>query len=238
MFNRLRARYLGPGSVESAKRIMVSYRPDLTLPLLYAHSAAQEGAKPSLATTEGLIELANNYLEAHQMATRAQVTAAVDAFLRNAENQGVKTDLATVLGGELSNIWRKATTAVEKVVETEATHARNVAATEGIGKVAASMGIEDPVVVFLGPNDSHTCDECKRLYFTPDGTPKAYLLSDCSHGYHKRGDDSPSFSGCHPACRHSPTMILKGYGFKDGKLAFISHDHDELADQQNTPESA
>jgi hypothetical protein len=105
---------------------------------------------------------------------------------------------------------------------------------DGIVKVNASAGVEDPLIYFVVVRDDDLCDECRRLHLLPDGvTPKVWRLSEVKRGYHRKTDDVPSLGGEHPHCRCSLVTIMKGYGFtKSGGITYISPDHDELEAQR------
>lgn len=235
LYNKIKVRYLGAGADDrtGSKKFVITHNPSLTLPALYADSASDDGAKPKTATAQSLVDVAKGYLDASQAATRAKVVHAVDSYLRNAQLKGVETNASTVLGGQLAELWGTVTTDVKRILESEATKARNVGSLEGIVKINAARGIDDPTVAWLGPNDKETCEECKRIYLMPDGiTPKVYKLSEASSSHHHRGEDSPKIQGLHPACRHTMVTILPSYGFENGKISFISLDHDEYAKQR------
>jgi hypothetical protein len=82
----------------------------------------------------------------------------------------------TVLGGQLADVWGKTTNDVKRMIDTEATGARNMGTLEGIIGVNASEGIEDPMVYFVVVRDQHLCDECKRLHLLPDETTPRALV--------------------------------------------------------------
>jgi hypothetical protein len=234
LFNKVKVRYLGAGADDrtGSKKLVITHNPNLTLPVLYADSASDDGAKPKFATAQSLVDVAKGYLDASQAITRAKVVHAVDSYLRNAQLRGVETNASTVLGGQLAELWGTVTTDIKRILEAEATKARNIGALEGIVKVNAVRGIEDPTVAWLGPNDAETCEECKRVYLMPDKvTPKVYKLSQASSGHHHRGENDPKIQGLHPSCRHSLVTILPGYGFENGKISFISPSHDEYSRQ-------
>lgn len=232
LFVKVKIRYLGAGVEKRDKQLAISHNVNFTLPALYADSASDDGAKPKTATAQSLIHVAKGYLDASQAATKAKVVHAVDSYLRNAEITGVKTNASIVLGGQLSELFGTVTTEVKRILESEATKARNIGALEGIIKINAVSGIDDPNVCWIGPNDQHTCEECKRIYLMPDGvTPKVYKLSQASSAHHHRGDDSPKIAGLHPNCRHSMTSIMPGFGFVDGRVSYIALGHDEYTRQ-------
>lgn len=231
LFGRVKRRYLGTDS--GSKKMMISNKPSLTLPALYAGAATEDGSKPKTKTAKSLVEIATGYLDASEASTKAKVVHAVNAFLRDAETKGETPNASVVLGGELSKIWGTVTTDVKRILETEATHARNIGTLEGIIRVAAARGIEDPIVCWVGPNDEHTCAECRRLYLMPDRvTPRVWKLSEASHAYHHRGEENPKIGGLHPNCRHTMAVLMPGFGFKAGKIEYIGPDHDELTKQR------
>lgn len=236
LFEKVMARYLGPGAVRDFgdKRIMVSYKPELTLQHLYGEAAQEERSSPHVDVMESLANIAKGYLEATAASTKAQVAAVVDKALREADANGVDTDLDTVLTGHLNEIWGKATTEVKKILNTEATHARNLGAYEGIAKVSASFGIDDPVVYFVSVNDDSRCKECTRLHCLPDGvTPRLWLMSEVGAGYHKRGQDNPKIGGLHPNERCSLATLAPGYTFdRSGGVKFVKLDHLEFPIQR------
>jgi intein/homing endonuclease len=222
LYDRVKAKYLGPDlSRVGDKRIMIGYKPELTLPALYQAAAAEEYTKPDKGMVQSLVRIADGYLEANRAKTKAKVIASVEQFLRDAESKGVKTDVATVLGGQLADVWGQATTEVNCILDTEATHARNLGTLDGISKVNAARGIEDPVVYFIVVRDKDLCAECKGLHLMPDGvTPRLWRLSEVSHGYHNRGDETPSIGGLHPHCFVGDTKLHTAQGLRTLEALF------------------
>ena len=47
-------------------------------------------------------------------------------------------------------------------------------------------------------------------------TPRVWKLDELSHGYNKKGEDSPSIGGLHPHCRCTLVTLMPGYGFSAG----------------------
>ena len=123
---------------------------------------------------------------------------------------------------------------MKRIVETEATHTRNVGVLEGISRVNAAAGIEDAHIFFVVVRDSDLCSECKRLHLMEDGkTPRLYRLSEVGAGYHKKGQDDPKIGGLHPNCRCSITTLMPGYGFNSaGLVVYKSRGWDELKHQR------
>jgi hypothetical protein len=177
---------------------------------------------------------AEGFLDAQRVTMRTQAVRAVETFLKDAAAKGVDTDVETVLGGELGAIWRKTRDGVNKIVDTEASHTRNTGTLDGIVKVNAANGIEDPIVYFVVVRDTDLCNECRRLHLLPNGHPRLWHLSELGHGYHRKGQENPKIGGLHPHCRCSLVTLLPGYGFDDqGMVTFVGFDHDAMKKQRS-----
>jgi hypothetical protein len=236
VFNRIKSRVLGPDYLSSreAKTIGFGHREYFSLPGLYQRAAAEEGTTANDTALDGFARITEAYLDAERERAKARVTGAVDSWLRNTYSKKVKTNLETVLEGELARVWGQVTSEVNKIVDSQATTASNLGTLEGIVKVNAASGISDPTMFFIIVRDGHVCDECTRIHLLPNGvTPRAWKLSEISAGHHKRGEDSPSMCGLHPSCRCRPATLLPGYGFNGaGKITYISPGWDEYAAQR------
>lgn len=234
IFDRAKARYLGPLSLD--KRIYAGFQSELSLPGVFAAASRSEGAVPSHDVMSQLIRGAGNYLDAYRAQAKVETVRRVQDFLVRATADGVQTDVETVLGGEIADVWAKTTADVKRLIDTEATNARNLGALDGIVSVNMAEGVEDPVVFFVVVRDDSLCGECKRLHLLEDGvTPRVWRLSSLGNGYHKRGQSNPKISGLHPHCRCSIVTLLPGYGFgDDGMVRFIGPDHNEHVKQQRS----
>lgn len=232
LFSRAKARLIGRTLGE--KSIHVSYVPDLTLPGLFHAAAKEEGAVPNQETLDSLLRIANNYLDAAKTRTQARVVNEVQAFLRNASLQGIDTDLKTVLGGKLTDIWGDVQNQLHAIADAEASQVKNVSLMEGILKINAAQGIEDPVVYFVVVRDDDLCEECERLHLLDNGKiPRVYKMSELGHSYHKKGQDSPKLGGLHPHCRCTLVTLMPGFGFdKAGMVKYIGRNHDEYKKQR------
>lgn len=238
LFDKAKGRYLGPAAID--KRIYLGdFSSPKSLPGIFMAAAREEGAVPDKDIIAHLTRNAANYLDAYRASTKAQVVKEVQAFLQEAATKGVETDVQTVLGGKLADTWGKVTGDVKRLIDTEASNARNMGALEGIIGVNTSQGIEDPVVYFVVVRDEHLCDECKRLHLLEDEvTPKLWYLSELKHGYHKRKEPFPALGGEHPHCRCTLVTLMPGYGFgDDGMVKYISPDHDEMEEQRGLSKS-
>lgn len=230
VFDRLKARALGPHLVD--KQIVISYRPELSIPGIFEAAAREEGTKADADVLDSLLNVCAKYIDGSRERSKARVVSAVQAYLNEAQASGVDTDLRTVLGGRLSEVWRDVTNHVHAIVDAEATNAKNVGSLDGIIKLNTYLNIDDPVIYFVVVRDGLLCGECKRLHLDDDGvTPRLWRLSELSHEYHKRGGSVPSVGGLHPHCRCSMVTLMPGYGFnKQGMVEYKGPDYDALAD--------
>lgn len=231
-FDRLKVRLLGPQSV--GKRIYVGYTRQYSLPGLFEQAAREEGVAADLMTLNQLLKVAGGYVDATREKTKARVVREVQGFLADAHKGGIDTDLRTVLEGKLSEVWSETAHAVRRIIDTEATHTKNVGVLDGIVRINSAAGIEDPLVYFVVVRDKDLCNECKRLHLLPDEiTPRVWKMSEVGSGYHKKGESNPKMGGLHPHCRCSLVTLMPGYGF-DGKgmVTYISKNHDEYAKQR------
>jgi hypothetical protein len=210
----------------------IQYRPDLSIPKIVEASAQAEGFKPNSRLQSTMLESVEQYLDAHQELAKAKVKNAVQSVLSQAEAAKEEVNFVKVLNTELTQVMHKVNADVSQVVEGELNKARSLSTLDAIGKVNAMVGISDPTIVFIGPNDSYCCDDCKRLFFLKDGvTPRVWKMSEIKHGYAKHGDSVPSTCS-HPHCRHFQSTMMPGFGFKGGKITYISPDYDVYKDQR------
>lgn len=232
VFDRAKVRTLGPQSI--SKRLYIGYNPDLTLPGIFGAASREEGVIPNLETLAQILKITGSYIDSTRERTKARVVKEVQSFLTEAFHAGEEVDIKTVLGGKLTEVWQDARTAMRKIIDSEANNTKNVGILEGIVKINASAGIDDPKVYFVVVRDRDLCDECRRLHLMPDGrTPRVWKLSELGHGYHKKGEAEPKLGGLHPHCRCTLVTLMPGYGFDPrGFVAFIGTGHDEYAAQR------
>jgi len=234
LFNRLQQRVLSHKFTQE-KQLVIGYKPRLTLDSIFTAAAKDQGVEPDEDALSVLIRTAEGYIDAVRSRTKSRVVNAVDAWLKKAAKEGVETDVETVLGGELADVYGESANHIKRILETEGTHAVNAGALDGIVKINAYQGIADPVVYFSGVLDTKTCEPCKRLHWLNDSTiPRVWKLSSLHHGYGKRDDEVPTSQSRHPNCRCLMSTLLPGFGFTDdGKVTYISPGHDEWEKQRN-----
>lgn len=239
LFDKVKHIYLGR-RLPKDKVIAIEFLRDLSLPGLYESSAKANGTEPSTETLQTIVEIAESYLDAQKEKAKAQVVKDVVTFLDEARRADRETDVETALRGRLIETWGKVTDDVKTIVQSESQQGRSMGALEGILKINAMVGIEDPTVCFIVVRSAPrtgvgACDECMRLHMLPDRiTPRVWKLSEVGSGYHKKGDPNPKVGGLHPNCLCSMVTLGPGWGFDaKGFLTYIDPDHDEFAKQRD-----
>lgn len=232
VFDALKRRVLGESMV--GKRIYVSSVHHLSLPGLFEAAAREEGVAPNARTLHQILKVASGYIDSQREKAKARVVNEVQSFITDAHRAAEKPDVEVVLGGRLQELWSDTIAQARRIVDTEAQHTRNVGVLEGVVKVNASMGIDDPTIYFVVVRDKSLCGECKRLHMLDDGvTPRVWKLSEVGSGYHDKGDSNPKTGGLHPHCRCTIVTLLPGYGFTPaGFVTYVAKDHDEYARQR------
>lgn len=234
IFARAKARFSGRVPPNTAKGLILSLKPHLSIPGLFKLAAKTEGTPANEDLLHGVVKIGMTYLDATQAKAKAKTIQEVQAFITDAHNNGIDTDVETVLGGAIADLWGTVTSDIKRIMETESTIARNVSLMDSITKVNLSAGINDPLVYFVVVRDQTLCSECKRLHVQPDGvTPRVWRMSELGAGYHKKGQPNPKIGGLHPNCRCILLTLLPGYGFdKAGKVTYISPGWNEYANQR------
>ncbi len=230
-FLRAKARMLGQHAI--AKRIGVGFAHELTLPGLFESAAREEGYRPDVPTLQQLLRIAGGYVDATEARTKSRVVKEVTAFLLEAHASGVKTDLKTVLGGKLTEVFGDAVVSMRRIIDTECNNVKNVGILDGIVRINATSGVDDPVVYFVTVNDDARCDECTELHTIDGTTPRVWRLSEVGHGYHTKGDAQPKVGGLHPNCRCTMATLMIGYSFDaGGRVTYKERTWDEFAHQR------
>lgn len=235
LYDNAKIRFLGPNAV--GKRIFISFDRNFSLPGIFEAGSMEENVKPDMDVLASLIRVATDYLDASQQRTIAKTIHEINGALAEAKHSGGMTrdDFRGLVNTRLSEVWADAANAVHTIIDTEVNHAKNVSVLDGIVGANLNSGVDDPVVFFVVVRDGDLCDECKRLHLLSDGkTPRLWRLSELSHGYHKRGEGSPSIGGLHPHCRCTLVTLMPGYGFNDaGFVTFKKVGHKEYDAQHN-----
>lgn len=234
IFARAKTRFAGKIPPYTPKGIIFSLDPNFSIGSLFKLAARTEGTSHNEDLLNNIVKVGLTYLDASKEKAKAKTIHEVQTFLIDAYNKGIDTDVETVLGGKIADLWGEVTSDVKRIVETESTIARNSSLMDSITKVNLAAGINDPVVYFVVVRDNTLCTECKRLHVQPDGvTPRVWKMSELGSGYHKKGDPNPKVGGLHPNCRCVLVTLLPGYGFtQTGHVTYIAPGHDEYANQR------
>lgn len=223
LYEELKAKFIGPHVAKKAgKGLIFAYQPSKSLSSLAVESALASGSLHSKNLVESLETITSQYLDAAKERTKAKILQVVQTSI-NSED-----DLKQ-LSESLNGVFESATAEVQKIVETEATTARNMSGLDAIGKVSATTGIDDPTVFWVTIKDNITCKECKRMYLMEDGiTPRVWKMSQLGAGYFKKGMSAPTYAPIHPNCRCLPTLLRPGYGYdQSGHVTFKGIGWDE-----------
>ena len=217
------------------KRLAFRFDPNTSLTALYNMASKHEGVDPREEILRSLLKIAGGYLNAHREKAKARVVQAVQAALVDAQSAGVKTNLETVLGGQLADLMADIKADIKTIVTTEAVNTTNTSIYDAIGRVGAVTGRDDPTVYFVCVHGKTTpCAECARLHLMSDLiTPRLWKMSELGSGYHVKGDSTPKVAGLHPNCQCHLTHLMPGFGFDaSGHVTYVEAGHDELAKQR------
>lgn len=220
-------------SLKNKKSIIFTSKPDLTLAHLFVRSLESDNLLPAEEEAlKNLLSTAEEYISSLRSKTKAQVLERVESYVKEKNLKREKPSTVD-MKNHISDVFVKAKSHMKTIAEAESTKARNMGRALQIGKVAASQGEKDPSAYFVVVRDGKTCSECIRLHLQEDGvTPRVWKLSEIKFSYHKKGENNPSIAGIHPHCRCSLVFLPKGYGFKEGKVDWISEEHDEYLKQR------
>jgi hypothetical protein len=104
-------------------------------------------------------------------------------------------------------------------------NSQNVGALDGIIGMSKSMGISDPTIFKIGILDESRCKHCWRLWTLEDKiTPRVYKLSELDGSPGEWKNPVASVSPTHINCRDILTVLMPGFGFEGGKIAYKGRD--------------
>ncbi len=234
LFDKVKDRFFGPHA--GPKRIVIGYNRDLSLPGIYSSAHIQERSVPDKETLNGLIRVAENYLDAEKHKAIAKAVNAVQSAISNqAYYDQDPAKIQTTLLDTLSDVFREAKVNVARIVDSETQRGKNTGTLEGVIKANQNLGISDPVIFFVVVKDGLACDHCKRVHLMPDGvTPRLWYLSEVSHGYATKDQNYPSIGDLHPNGRCVLTTLIKGFDVKGNQIVWVGRDYDAIKEQRGT----
>lgn len=104
-------------------------------------------------------------------------------------------------------------------------------------KTVVEVTVERGIYMTLNGMVHHNCNHCVNNHLHPDGTPKVFKLSEVSMDYlsaEDRKNGKVSVAGQHNFCRCFFAIIMPGFGFKDGKLAWMGLGYDAYSEQNKS----
>ena len=227
LFERTKARILGKfyNGPKIFFQIIRDFGIDNSLEGSFRHAlmhAAGTGAK-----------IDDEILEAHAEETESLIDALKSKMYKEAFHAVKINDM-----DKLKEIFESATNHVETITATEFRHAQSLGEDSGLMQVAASQGIEDPTIFWVGRLDEKTCKHCLAMYHSQDNPkiPRLWKRSDLKEGYFKPKlwDGNSVYRNAHPRCRHSMTILMPSFGFNDnGNVTYKYPHYDGHADRKD-----
>lgn len=234
-FDKISAKLLGSiPSLRNKNLFFSSY--DLSLTNIFIQ--AMDNKHPNELEQDvlkGLLSSSLGYLDAIKHNTQSNVAEQVDGLIRQSQNSNRELDPSEI-NEILQREFNKAKSAVKTIAESEGTKVRNVGSAMDISRLASERGIEDPNVFFIVIRDKSTCKWCLQNHLHGNGTPKVFKLSEIKQSYlstEQKKTGEVSVCGLHPFCRCTLGYLAPGFGFKRGKLEYISQYHDEYKHQKS-----
>jgi hypothetical protein len=179
-----------------------------------------------------LAEITGNYIEAQRLKATNEIVVGI-------KSASTPEDAHKII----DEVIEKTTNYMSMLTTTEGRIVQAFAERDGITRLASDMGIEDPIVAFLGRYDEKTCKYCLAMYHMPNNpmVPRVYKMSELQSGYFKSktwDKKTIYFAPLHPHCRHVMTFVPPNFGFgADGVITFKGLGHDEWASQRETQKS-
>lgn len=226
MWSRLKTNLFGSADIGKALLITSNVEP-LSLPGIFDTALRESGGADDLETLNGLLSIANNYMEAE----KAKLKAKLFNKIKNLEAQSDVMDEVEAmefLDDEITKIFDETRVNIERIAISESQNIKNIAFLNGILSTNAHFGIDDPVVVFITTKDPQTvCEHCRRLHCVNMdlNKPKPWKLSELRFDYAGRNPSAPSIHGLHPNCECLLITVLPGFGYRNGALTFIANDY-------------
>jgi hypothetical protein len=223
LFDRIALQFIGNiPRLKEAKRLIISSQPHFGLSHLFIQ--AMLNRKPNEVESDVLKSIllsADGYIQSLKNKTQSNLVESLDGLARTAKLQDRKISQEEVQS-VLDEEFKKAGSHLKLIAESESTKFRNLGTAMDITKVASSIGDDDPTVFFIMVRDNVTCRECIKIHTVDGITPRLFKLSQLKSGYHKRGEDSPSFFGLHPHCFTEDMKLHTSEGLISIKELFLS----------------
>lgn len=235
LFDKIALHFIGNiPKLAHKKLLLIGHKPNLGLAQLFVQSLQNRSPNPlEYDVLKGILDNSHGYVEALKNQTRNRLTEKLDELARDAklkESKIAEEDLNKAISEELE----RAQSHMKSIVHSQTTRTKNMGTALDIGRVASSIGDEDPTVFFVVFKRPATCKWCQKIHLMPDGiTPRLWKFSELKQGYFVRGEKNPSIMGLHPNCSCQLTYLSKGFGFDSkGNVAYVAEKHDEYTKQR------
>lgn len=231
-FDSIALDFLGLIPKSRGSRIFFDAEPNSLVSLFLEALDTKDPTKTEEDTLKSILMIADGYVDALKERTKAQVLQDINAYVNDQKRQKKPINL-TKVNKIFTEKIDKAKAHFELIAGAETNKAKNTAKVLKFTKIGESLGVSDPTVCFIPTLDERNDPETLRLHVLPDKiTPRAWKLSELGSEYHKKGDKYPKIHGTNPHCRCHLTIVPPDYGFKNGRIAFISKGWDELKHQR------
>jgi hypothetical protein len=191
---------------------------------VYRHTAMHT-VEPSAKPSDEIIE-----------AQADSVDSVMDAFKNRMFNE-ILDAAKTGSDKKVKEIFNKANEHMEIIAAEESRKAQSLSKDEMIDRVAASAGIEDPTLFWVGRLDDKTCRNCLAMYHckSDNRIPRVWKKSQLSQAYFKpkAWDGQTVHLNAHPRCRHFLSLLMPNFGFdSNGHVQYKGQGHDEYDAQK------
>lgn len=233
-FDAIALKFLGIIPQKRGARIFFDAEPDSLTSLFLEALDTKSPTKTEEDTLKSLLTIADGYVDALKEKTKSQILNEINGYVSNQKREKKAVNLSRV-EKILETKLEGAKHHFELIAGAESNKAKNTAKALKFVKIGESLGVSDPTVCFIPTLDERNDPETLRLHVLPDRlTPRCWKLSQLGAEYHKKGDPFPKIHGTNPNCRCKLTIIPPDYGFKNGRISFISKGWDELKHQKET----
>lgn len=251
-FDRFRLNLLGPEYIKG-KSLVFSYKnfdPKTTLVSNYLAAHSENSIRPG-AIDKDIVkkveDVASSYLDSMEQKSLADISRIVSDRMENLHRKAKMAEktpqeftqekegkeILSDIQNNLQEQKEKINKAAGVLTNHELHSSMNYGALDGIVGISKSMGIDDPNVFKIGVLDENRCKYCWRLWTMSDEiTPKVYKLSELDGAPGHWKNPQPSIQPTHVNCRDILTVLLPGFGFEGGKIAYKGDGWDEHSHQR------
>jgi len=231
-FDKISIRLLGIIPKSNRKRIIFSATKNNLISLFLQSLGTRNPNRIEERTLKIILGIAGGYVDALKKKTTSNLINQLNAYVNDSikRNSSISnTKIKNIINEEI----KKTTNHLKLITSAESNKAVNFGTALKIKKISKEKGEDDPIVFFVVTIDERNDPETYRLHLLPDRlTPRVYKLSELGTGYHKKGDLWPKIGGTNPNCRCFLTLLMPGWSFKNGRIAYKSPNWNEFQHQR------